>query len=1142
MRKFSRTKLKTFITKIYPAGVLLLITAFLFAGNYKPNTFLIGWDNLVPEFNFGANIQRSIFAVWQEYQGLGLLGGMGHASDLVHQIILLFLSFVLPLNTLRYFWVFLMLFLGGAGAYLLVKKVILDFSRIDSSKKQFISLLAGVFYTLNLSTVQTFYAPFEAFIGHFAALPWLLLVSLLFYKTPNRKNGLILALILFLAAPASYIPTLFVVYILSLIVILAFLMVFNHKLEAIKSAVKLFLIIVAVNAFWLFPFLYFTANNSSVALNAKINQMSTETIFLQNKAFGNVTDAMLLKGFWFNNVDPNLHGQFVYMFTPWRQYMTAFLPNLLGYFLFAVVIVGLIFSLKRKQPILVAFAALLLFSFTMLATNTPPFSWADILFRKIPLFNEAFRFPFTKFSILTSLVYSVFFAIGATDIIFWLLKFPILKKLNFYILAFIFLLLPIVFILPAFRGGLFYDRETIALPKQYTELFNYFNKQNPNTRIADLPQYTFWGWNYYNWGYGGSGFLWYGIKQPILDRAFDVWSQSDENYYWELSNALYSQNSVELEAVLNKYQINWLLVDKNVIDPSSSEAIFYPEIKSLISRVPSIQKAATFGNIDVYRVSLKDNPKSFVFTTGTLPSANGYQWGNFDKAYLDLGNYISTINNPARLASESIAGRQQSTIENFYPFRSLFSDKNQSDEEFKLTNGKNTITLSNPLPQGKNMVLNIPDFIQNEEIIPAGIITEVNPDNSLTLSLLVQTPEVSIVNGNNSKVIYYQDVKEPLIIIPANYPNTIKVNINGIENFSINYKDGPKNYGFGFLSLKQDNLIVASDTTGVLQTDTIKGSDIAASFGSGSKDISISNITGGSLLEVKIPKINDNYVSFEQTPSQKLASLVTNCDNFNKGPFSASLINKDNGKMLQLSSQNSTACISFYMPNLIHSLGYALFINNTNIQGRGLHAWLLNEDEKFSPIDTYLDQGKSETATFVIPPQEEYGRAYSLHLENISIGSDKTINDVGNVSLYPIPYNFITGIKLNTQEPAVQGGKNVENFTVSHPNEAYYTVKGLGGTQTLVLSQSFDKGWKAYQVNSAGGISKFLQTTFPFIFASEIKNHVQINNWENGWEINKSEFKNRNIEIIIVYVPQYLEFLGFFTIAIALFFILRFKN
>src|SRR5579871_549284 len=104
----------------WPHALLVILVGIIAFINRQPNTLLIGWDNLLPELNFKLNIQRSLFAVWQEYQGLGLLGGMGHASDLIRQLILLCLSVIFPINLLRYAWTMSMLLVGGLGAYTLI--------------------------------------------------------------------------------------------------------------------------------------------------------------------------------------------------------------------------------------------------------------------------------------------------------------------------------------------------------------------------------------------------------------------------------------------------------------------------------------------------------------------------------------------------------------------------------------------------------------------------------------------------------------------------------------------------------------------------------------------------------------------------------------------------------------------------------------------------------------------------------------------------------------------------------------------------------------------------------------------------------------------------------------------------------------
>ena len=66
-------------------------------------------------------------------------------------------------------------------------------------------------------------------------------------------------------------------------------------------------------------------------------------------------------------------------------------------------------------------------------------------------------------------------------------------------------------------------------------------------------------------------------------------------------------------------------------------------------------------------MDLKDDPKSFVFDTEILASANKYNWTSDDRAYASFGNYISS--------TESLSY--------YYPFRTLFSAKNENDREFK---------------------------------------------------------------------------------------------------------------------------------------------------------------------------------------------------------------------------------------------------------------------------------------------------------------------------------------------------------------------------------------------------------------------------------------------------------------------------
>jgi hypothetical protein len=90
---------------------------------------------------------------------------------------------------------------------------------------------------------------------------------------------------------------------------------------------------------------------------------------------------------------------------------------------------------------------------------------------------------------------------------------------------------------------------------------------------------------------------------------------------------------------------------------------------------------------------------------------------------------------------------------------------------------------------------------------------------------------------------------------------------------------------------------------------------------------------------------------------------------------------------------------------------------------------------------------------------------------------------------------------------------------------------------TLYLSQSYHPGWKAYIVkHETSNVKRFLNTFFPFIFGKEIKEHVLVNNWANGFILSSNTkllTSNTNkFNIIIVFLPQYLEFLGFLMIGV----------
>ncbi len=281
--------------------LLVIFEIALFITNFKPNTFFVGWDNLMPELNYKANFERSLFGAWQEYRGLGLLDGMSFTANILHYLFIFLLDIFLPKEVLRYLFVFLMHLTGGIGMYFFLKNKILTLWK-GINLTSLISFCGALFYMFNLATIQMFYAPYELFLVHFAFLPLLInsLINLL--ENSSLKNIALFSLLSLLATPQSHVPTIFIVYMLMVLIIIIHRL-FLYKQAAFKKSLLALLVIIVINSFWLLPFAYSSLNKTSVIMNSKINQLTNEDVFSKNRQRGNFLDVLYLRGFMLDEVE-----------------------------------------------------------------------------------------------------------------------------------------------------------------------------------------------------------------------------------------------------------------------------------------------------------------------------------------------------------------------------------------------------------------------------------------------------------------------------------------------------------------------------------------------------------------------------------------------------------------------------------------------------------------------------------------------------------------------------------------------------------------------------------------------------------------------------------------------------------------------
>jgi hypothetical protein len=671
------------LRRFWPIILLGILEAILVIHTYKPGTFVVGWDNMFPEFDFALNFKRTLTSVWQEYRGLGYEDGMSHAANLPHFFAIFLLSFVFKLNQLRYAYIFLTHLAGGVGIFYLLS-YLFNKKRAPAMRTHIASFTGALVYQYCLATIQIYYLPFEPFITHFAFLPWLFLSIISFLDKPSRRGLIIVTALSFLSSSQAHVPTVFIVYAISMAFFLFSYLLLNGKKKLLSIALVI-LVSFTSNAYWGIPFLFATTKNAYIIANSKNNEMGTDDIFLQNHQYGDIINTALEKSVSLDFVQYNHETQTrEYMMKYWKQYLDKPFVVFLALLLAIGIVLGILGILIRKEKDFVPFVLVFFLALFMIGNNIPILaSLSEALRTYIPLFHNVFRFVYTKFFVLYAFSSSIFFAY----LIFILCSFFRGKKRVFQIgILGIITAGMVYYSLPSWQGYFLHPQLRVTIPKEYFDLFSYLKTLDESARIAILPAPWYWSWTQYRWGVIGSGFTWFGIKQPTLDRAFDPWSNTNENFYWEVSQALSTGSPEKLDSVLHKYAVSYLLYDDNIIFPDKPagalSSLAFTTQNSLSS---SIHLVNTFGKIRLYSVTPANTANSFVSETASLPNIQ------------PLTTY--TDDDQSKTAYMSDEGAAPDI---YYPFRTLFTGKSVEKRTFTVERTDAYIDFIQEIPKSLN--------------------------------------------------------------------------------------------------------------------------------------------------------------------------------------------------------------------------------------------------------------------------------------------------------------------------------------------------------------------------------------------------------------------------------------------------------
>lgn len=984
--------------------LLVVLTSVVCVLNYTPGTFLTGWDTLHPEFNFAQQFSNMFFGVFRTDQGLGAVAAHSHMADLPRVTFLFLESFLFPLSFLRYSYIFLCFILGPLGIYFLIKKILQNINNPQSTVNAlpFASFIGALIYIFNLVVVQQFFVPFEMFTTQYAALPYLFLSAIFFLEKQSAKRLLIFCLITLLAAPMAYAAVLWYAYFACFILFLTAFFFLSRTRKSLKAAVLLIGATLFINSFWLLPNFYFLKTTASEVSLAQTNKIFSDEAFLHNKQYGNIKDTAIFKNFLFNwTIQKDVVNSEDLMLS-WKKHLNIPGVPVIGYSVFFLSLFGVIIAFIKRNKYAVALSPLFLFSLIMIINMNPPF---DFIFEPMrshfALFKEGLRFPFSKFSLLLLFVVSIFSSVTLFFLLEQLKKLlaPKYKTAGVYIFSAIIAAMLLFYGLPMFQGQLINSKMRIKIPSEYFQLFSYMQKLPQDARVAPLPVHSLWGWEYYNWGYQGAGFLWFGVNQPVLARDFDRWNPDNEQYYREISEAIYSQDPQKVLSLARKYRIKYFLLDRSVEFPGNKQnALWHFETKNVFAKTHDIKLVKTFGNdLFLYAVNPKNMTAGFVETPLYMPTIGPKLTGGFvDLADESYGDYIAS-NNP----------------DVFFPTRSLVNRYDRIDPK-NITKTQDAVTLRLPS-------------------IPKGY--------SFTTSWLDKSIFPDFMNH------YDYDVS--------------------LEKESLPFQIG------------QDVFV------------------------------SVPNATASPVLKDMLIGSNE-------------------CGNEAKDTVSRVMIKKTQTTFF---AKNGAACGYVNFPLIKQDFGSILEISARNLKGLPIRLCVTNQLTRRCNIYTTLDTGNGwKTYYFMIPPEPTGDSGYSVHFNTVSIGYDESINEVSFANLTQIPYYRIENlsfIKNGIKKTLPVNGATLQTAVEINPNLYSVVVDRSNQSGEIALFKAYDTGWHAYLVDNPGST---IQNLFPFLFGTELKNHVLVNNWANGWTIEESKVKGQRSKVIVVFLPQYLEYTGFIVL------------
>jgi hypothetical protein len=1124
MKQLKRITIDWFLVALIFISIALILT------NYTPGTFMSGWDTIHPEFNLGLYWKR-IMNVWQEHQGLGAPPSQAHAAEIPRMMIYSLLTAILPLNLVRYSFFWLTIILGPVGIYYFI--LYITKKKHDGRIGAF---LGALFYLLNVGTMQHYIVILEMFAVKFAALGFVFLFLTRYLDRHRYRDLLYFVITIIFSTPLAHTATLWYVFyggLIGYICLYSFFLI-QQRLHSpfyyMKKALFVILLIFVLNAYWILPNVYYSLNYGQDVINSKIHRLFSEEAYLNNKQFGNIKDLLLFKNFLFNwyILQPSSQSLTNPLLTynnkllqPWIEHLNNPFVITVGLSISILSLFGIALAIRKKNYILLSFLPITVGCAFFLLADTPGIREIFNLLRSAnPIFKEMLRFPFTKMSPYFIFGMCILFGYTAT----WLEEkiIHVSKHSNHEIVrscyTYLFTFIIIIYALPAFQGHFISSIIRVHIPDEYIEMFKRFGNQDEG-RILVLPLNSLYGWSTYLWPYDnkpttyqGAGFTWFGLNQPTLNREFDRWYYPNEQAYREFFYALYSQNTTLFEQLLEKYNIQSIMLDKNTTlagGPADLEKLFYTQSQNLISKIPNIYLSYQYGpNITIYTYGPKKDTQPISLLSSYNTVHPPFRWNYIDYSYTTNGNYIS-VPYDSKKNKPSMESLPHAVT---YPGRMILDDKERVNKDM-LSIGEQYYTVTFDPHTSTSGIFENSEMSFMENTLPI---------------------EVSIKRSSNRNIVQMKYIL-PYPSGVANQPEEFMLPVD-VNQFVIQDTlfDIP-------LLLSNNSILYLGDvqiqqnvplTLELLSPQRIYDK-VQVNL---KKPITFQSPTNPLVLTSAIPSSSEVDVTLEQ-----LTQETKDCGFEKAKKIDKKVLFDERGEgIIRYEALNGTICDTLKFEELSQDTGYILAIESRHVSGLPMRVCLQDVQTKQCILEDELSKFSNfDTDYFIIPPYGHQG-GYYISISNMSIGTEETVNETRRMRIIPFPYYWLQSVAYKTNQTAFyQSTENNKILDVSKKSPTSYTAKlnTFATDDTIVLNQAYEKGWQAYVVHNK------LAELLPFIFGTRVPQHVLVNNWANGWIVGKENVAtDSQAQVAVIYLPQYLFTVGIILFAITSFFLIKPQN